>query len=246
MEKLISFFIDNIPSSKTILIAGPVFLLWAYCCLSFAGYLKTVRHVKTGYSRKTFHLLIFLTATVLQFTAGLPIVCLLGGMTTIILAYALFRGSGHSLYEGIAREKDAPYQTFFIVVPYFATLVGGLVNNIFFGQFVIIGYLVGGLGDAAGEPVGTRWGKHKYTVPSFGSFKSTRSIEGSLGVFLVSLFSIIVGSMLLPNVNFNLATITIMFLMAASSALLEAVSPHGWDNTTMQIVPALLAYLFLQ
>jgi len=26
----------------------------------------------------------------------------------------------------------------------------------------MVGYLVGGLGDAAGEPVGTRWGKHRY------------------------------------------------------------------------------------
>jgi dolichol kinase len=33
--------------------------------------------------------------------------------------------------------------------------------------------------------------------------------------------------------------------IAAVSALVEAVSPHGWDNLTMQIIPSALAWAWL-
>ncbi|MDX9862793.1 MAG: hypothetical protein RBS99_17940, partial [Rhodospirillales bacterium] len=33
--------------------------------------------------------------------------------------------------------------------------------------------------------------------------------------------------------------------IALLSALTEAVSPHGWDNATMQVVPTALAWLWL-
>jgi len=245
METLINFFIENTPPLKTIILVGPLFLLWSYLCLSFAGWLKTKRQVRTGYTRKTFHILIFLSVVVLNVISGLPIVCLFGGMTTLVIAYALVKGEGHPLYEAMAREKDAPFRTYYIIVPYFATLIGGIVSNIFFGQFAIVGYLVGGLGDAAGEPVGTRWGKHKYTPPTFSSFKSTRSLEGSFGVFLVSLIGIIIAAALVPQLHFNLRTIAIIPLIALASTLLESISPHGWDNATMQIFPSLLASVLL-
>ena len=33
--------------------------------------------------------------------------------------------------------------------------------------------------------------------------------------------------------------------IAAASALVEAVSPHGWDNLTMQLIPSALAWAWL-
>lgn len=205
------------------------------------GLPKTVRGVKTGYTRKAFHVLTFLTAATLQLTGGLPYVCLFGGMTTLVLAYALIRGEGHPLYEAIAREKDEPYRTYYIVIPYIATLVGGVVGNIWFGPVSIIGYLVGGLGDAAGEPVGTRWGAHRYVVPTLSTVKTTRSIEGSIGVFIVSVVSVAVGMLLIPEVTLSARSLLVIPAIALASTFLEAISPHGWDNATMQLAPALLA-----
>lgn len=245
MNKLIDFFIVNTPSLRIILLAGPPFFLWAYLCLWFAGYLKTKRGVRTGYTRKTFHILIFSSVVILNQLGGLPIVCLFGGMTTFVIAFALIKGEGYPLYEAMAREKDAPYRTYFIVVPYFATLIGGIASNMLVGPIAIVGYLVGGLGDAAGEPVGTRWGKHKYTPPTFSSFKSTRSYEGSLGVFLISILAIIFAVTFAPQLSFNLKALVMIPLIGFTSAAVEAVSPHGWDNATMQITPSLLAFALL-
>lgn len=245
METLINFFVANTPPLKVILVLGLPFLLWAYLCLWFAGWLKIKKQVRTGYTRKTFHILIFTSVVVLSQIGGLPIVCLFGAVTTLVIAYALIRSDGHLLYEAMAREKDAPYKTYYIVVPYFATLIGGIAGNILVGQIAVVGYLVGGLGDAAGEPIGTRWGKHTYTPPTFSSFKSTRSYEGSLGVFLVSCFAIIISISILPQLHFTLKTFVMIPLIGFASMLLEAVSPHGWDNATMQIVPSLMAFALL-
>ena len=33
--------------------------------------------------------------------------------------------------------------------------------------------------------------------------------------------------------------------IAAASALVEAVSPHGWDNLPMQLIPSALAWAWL-
>jgi phytol kinase len=245
METLINFFVANTPPLKVILVCGFPFLLWAYLCLWFSGWLKIKKQVRTSYTRKTFHILIFTSAAVLSQIGGLAIVFLFGAMTTLVIAYALVQGEGHFLYEAMAREKDAPHRTYYIVVPYFATLIGGIVSNMLVGQIAVVGYLVCGLGDAAGEPIGTRWGKHTYAPPTFSSFKSTRSYEGSFGVFLVSCIAVIISVSLLPQLHFSLKTFAMIPLVGFASMLLEAVSPHGWDNATMQIAPSLMALVLL-
>jgi phytol kinase len=245
MKHLLTFIESNTPPIRTILTLGPIFLAWSYCCLSLAGYLKSKRRLKTGYTRKTFHVLVFLTAATLQQTLGLPLVCLFGAMTTLVLAYALWRGAGHPLYEAIAREKDEPYRTYYIIIPYLATLAGGIAGNLWFGPAALIGYLVGGLGDAAGEPVGTRWGRRRYTVPTLSSVKTTRTIEGSIGVFVASLVAVALGLLLAPGFTINPHSVALIPLIALGCALLEAVSPHGWDNATMQIGPVFLVALLL-
>jgi phytol kinase len=94
---------------------------------------------------------------------------------------------------------------------------------------------------AAGEPVGTRWGKHRYIVPTLSQVKTTRSIEGSIGVFIASLIAAVVGMLLTPGFAFSARSLLTVLPIALVSAVLEAVSPHLWDNATMQLAPALMA-----
>jgi phytol kinase len=115
-----------------------------------------------------------------------PLLNLFGGATTLVLSYALVRGAGDPLYEALAREKDVPYRTWYIVVPYLATLAGGLAANALAGATAVIGYLVCGIGDAVGEPIGTRFGRHTYRVLAPGRVVSYRSLEGSCAVAVCS------------------------------------------------------------
>jgi len=241
----VDFFVANFPSAKALAVGCPVAFLWAVACLMFAGFLKTRGNWKTGYTRKVIHSLIFGSVVVVHWIWGTPGVCVFGGMTTLAIAYALLRGSGHFMYEAMAREKDAPRRTHYIVVPYFATLIGGLLSNIFFPRAAVFGYLVAGLGDAIAEPVGTRFGKHQYRVPAVRGVRAVRSLEGSGSVLIVSALALIVCLALSPQFALSWRSLLIVVLIAAISTLVEAVSPHGWDNATMQVVPALLGTVLL-
>ena len=159
VDRALEFFITNFPSWEAIAIGGPLGLAWSFAALWFAGRLKQ-RGTRTGYTRKVFHFLIFSTVAALQWRFGTPAVCLFGGMCTLAVFFAVWRGPGHMLYEAMAREKDEPHRTFFLLVPYFTTLVGGLVSNVLFGPIAVAGYLVTGLGDAIGEPAGNRFEAH--------------------------------------------------------------------------------------
>jgi phytol kinase len=238
MNLFITFFIDNFPTLREFILWFPLFLIWAYACLFLAGYFKKYHDLKTGYTRKIFHFLIFTSAAAIQSIWGLRTLCLFGGATSTIILYAILRGDGHLLYEAMAREKDAPHRTYYIIAPYCATLIGGVTSNAFFGEAALVGYLVAGLGDAIGEPVGTRFGKHPYRVPSFRGVQSTRSYEGSAAVLCVSLLAIIVSFNISPHLNFPGQSWLIFFGLALISAIAEAISPHGWDNAVMQILPS--------
>ncbi|OQX88747.1 hypothetical protein B6D60_01265 [candidate division KSB1 bacterium 4484_87] len=245
MDRIFSFFIDNFPSAKTILLGGPAGFLWALLCLYVAGRFKMKLGMKTGYTRKIFHFCIFASVAVIQFVWGTPIVCLFGGMTSLVILLAVILGDGNILFEALAREKDEPHRSYFIVVPYLSTLIGGLATNIFLENFAIFGYLVTGFGDAIGEPVGTRFGTHTYRVPSLRTVRTTRSLEGSLAVFLVSSVAILLGMMLTTGMSFHSIILLKILLIGLLSAVIEAASPHGWDNMAMQILPALMVKYLL-
>jgi len=243
LDRAVGFFVENFPPWQTIAIGGPLGLGWSFVCLGFAGYLKR-NGTRIGYTRKVFHFLIFSTAAVLQWRSGTPAVCLFGGMCTLVIFFAVWRGAGNVLYEAIAREKDQPHRTFFVLIPYFSTLVGGLLSNILFGPAAVAGYLVTGLGDAIGEPIGTLIGKHPYRVASLSSVPATRTIEGSIAVLVMSAVALVLATTVSPHIAFSSLGVCKILVIAAACAAAEALSPHGWDNATMQIIPAALVRLW--
>lgn len=244
IHSLLDFFRANIPSPQTLILAGPPALLWAAACLHLAGWLKVNRGWKTGYTRKLFHFLTFGTVVVVHWRLGLPGVCLFGGMVSLVLAFALYRGAGHSWYEALAREKDAPRRTHYVIVPYVATLLGGLAANIFFPATAVFGYLVTGLGDAIAEPVGTRFGRHQYRAPAMRGVRAVRSLEGSAAVFLASMLSLSGWLAFASGAPWSAASFGWLLSIALAATMVEALSPHGWDNFTLQVVPAWLGSLF--
>jgi phytol kinase len=228
-------------SSLAVVVPGALLaLVWSYCCLRFAGYLKTRMGVRTGYTRKVFHALIFLSAVVAHALGGFVAVCVFGTMVSLVVGLAVLRGPNDRLYEALAREQDGPARTYYIVSSYFATLIGGLTSNILFGPLAIVGYLVGGLGDAAGEPVGTRWGRHHYLCA-----RVTKTFEGSFAVLTASLVALFIAVAIRPELHLDLRSVITLPLIAIVCTLVEAFSPRGWDNVPMQVVPTLLVAVLL-
>lgn len=216
-------------------------LVWSYSCLSLAAHLKTKFRLRTGYTRKLFHVLIFTSAVAVHAFGGFWAVCVFGLMVTAVVGLAVVRGRSNRLYEALARAQDRPYRTYYIIIPYFATLIGGMTSSIFFGPLAVVGYLVGGLGDAAGEPAGVRWGRHTYKASS----GVTKTFEGSLAVLVASSVALLISVAVSPALQFDLQLLIVLPVIAVVCTLVEAFSPRGWDNVPMQIVPTVLAAVLL-
>jgi len=197
------------------------------------------RGMRVAYTRKIFHFGIFTGAAAVHAHSGLPGTNAYGAAVAALVLYAVTRADGSGLYEALARETDRPHRTLFIVVPLVTTAVGGLVSALIAGPFAAVGYLVAGWGDAVGEPAGARWGRHTYRVPSLGGVPATRSWEGSAAVFAASwLASMVALTTLGVSWGVGLGVGAVVSVVATA---VEAVSPHGTDNLTVQVVASLLA-----
>lgn len=217
----------------------PAAALYAGAAAALSAHLRVARGVRTPYTRKIFHFLIFSAAGAIQMAWGLPGVVILGTVTSAIVLVAVWRGDGFPFYEAMARPSDAPRRTLFILIPLVTTAVGGVVSNLAFPAFAYAGYLVCGWGDAAGEPVGTRWGRHRYRVPSMGGVASTRSLEGSAAVFAAGAAATVIALLAsgAPPAEAGLIGVA----AGLAGALVEAVSTHGLDNLTVQVAASAAA-----
>lgn len=220
-----------------------IMLIYALSCAYLVGKLNK-NGVRVPYTRKIFHFLIFSFAGILHFKVGLIHVMIFGSIVSGLVVIATIIGERNSFFRAMARLTDKPYEKKFILVPLISTAIGGLLSNLFFGHYALIGYLIAGWGDAIGEPVGSKWGKHKYKVLSFGGIKVTRSIEGS---FAVALVSFIVCAIVLNLMSFPLGySMFIAMICSILSCIVEAISTHGIDNLTMQITASGTVYFLIE
>lgn len=228
----------TLPPLTTSLWLAPILAAGVLALFGVAGRLKTRRGVRTGYTRKIVHFVLFGSAAGLSLTLGYESVNLLGGIGALVLLFAIWRGDGHPFYEAIARENDAPRRAFYVVAPSVATVAGGISSALLFGEFAAVGYLVAGCGDAIAEPVGLRFGRHPYRAPGLGfGVRSVRTLEGSAAV-LVTSFVVAAPVLLLAPFTDDWtagAALLTALVVAVATTLVEAASPHGLDNLTVQL-----------
>jgi phytol kinase len=92
-------------------------------------------------------------------------------------------------------------------------------------------------GDAMAAILGRQYGQINYQV-----LGNTRSVEGSVSMFLFSLVSTFLALWLLPPSS-GWSSLGIAFVVALAATLIEAVSPWGLDNLTIPAVSGLVLYL---
>ena len=240
---MLELFLSSLPNFRVLVTVTPIAALYLLLVAWLVGRLRTRRQIRTAYTRKLFHFLVFTAVSIVHLIWQLPGVTVFGIVSTLIVVYAVRRGDGFPLYEALARPADAPHRTLFIIVPLITTALGGIATNSFFAAYAYVGYLVCGWGDAVGEPIGSRWGKHTYRVPSMAGVKAQRSLEGSAAVFVVGSVAAMLGL-----IAAGLVTSTALVIGLAcglAGAVVEAFSTHGLDNFTTQVAAAAVADLLL-
>lgn len=228
---------ELLPTPVVAAAAGGTALAVAAAGVLVAGGFRR-RGVRVPYTRKIYHIVVFTAAAFVHLRWEMPGAIAYGTVMALVVLAAVAIGEGNLLYDALARDTDRPHRTLFILVPLATTAVGGLIAAWVTGPFAPVGYLAAGWGDAAGEPIGTRWGRHRYRVPSLMGVAATRSWEGSAGVFLVATAGCTVALATLGGVPWWGGVVC-----GAVAAVAEGISNHGLDNLTVQVAPALTAYL---
>ena len=234
------------------------FIVWY-----IGGLLVLNKGVKTNYTRKINHFSIlflpFFLDMIIPYRSPngsgndffLTTIGLLFGLLYFLMFIKPIRERVNTIntaFLSIDRPEDRPYtlvwittQTaacFLVSIPLFGYLM--MINRM---ELIFIIIIINGIGDGLAEPIGVRFGKHKYrTYALFTKKKYERSIEGSSCVFITSLLTIILFSFSFSPNQFIVALITIPILMT----LAEAFSPHTWDNAFLFIVGGILLFLILQ
>ncbi len=148
------------------------------------------------------------------------------------------------MFRSFDRPEDRPYTLLWIVTQ---TAAGYCVLIPMSALFAYMGYLdlaiipilIYGIGDGLAEPVGVRFGKHKYKTPAiFTRREYYRTLEGSSAVFITSIIVIAAYHNYFTPTQFIVALILVPVIMT----LVEAISPHTWDSPTIFLAGFLALY----
>lgn len=137
-----------------------------------------------------------------------------------------------TMFKAVDRPEDRPYTLIWFSSQIITTLIVILPFSVYFNRinrtgYVFIPILINGLADGMAEPVGIRFGTHKYqTKACLSNRKYERSYEGSLCVFIISLIIILSYYSYMTLYQYIFCSISIPFLIT----LTEAYSPHTWDS----------------
>lgn len=205
--------------------------------LAVAGFLNN-NGVKDGYTRKIFHFVAFGSTAIFLKYAPLNTTLVLIIIGALSVGIACLAGNAFSWFNGIRRTSDYPNETLYVVLPLLSTIVWLTIGAILFDRFImIIGTICVAIGDAIAEPIGVKFGKHKYNVFSLTGNTSQRSLEGSLSVFIMCAMIIF----LFTN------NLTLSLGVGLLSSFIEAISPRGTDNLTLPVTASIalsIAFMF--
>jgi dolichol kinase len=137
-----------------------------------------------------------------------------------------------TMFASFDRPEDRPYTMLWLQTQIAAGYLVVIPLVVLFArqgmpELMLIPILVNGIGDGLAEPVGVRFGRHRYRVrPLNGGGSYTRSLEGSACVLVTGIITILLFRDAFTVPQFWAAMLTIPIGMT----LAEAFSPHTWDT----------------
>ncbi len=215
---------------------------FSLCLISYGtGSLVFHKNVKVNYTRKINHFAMFFIPMILDkiIPYGKSIELFILGcvltICTLIIYIQPVRSRVHitrRMFLSFDRPEDRPYTLKWLstqIIAGYVVITPAIVLFIKTGYsgLILIPVLINGIGDGLAEPVGIRFGKHKYkTKALFSKREYERSLEGSSCVFIASIAILFLFQSSFSNVEFIWALIVLPFTMTIA----EAFSPHTWDT----------------
>jgi dolichol kinase len=232
-------------------------LLISFVLCYVNGLLVERYHVKVNYTRKVYHFFVVIYSLygylLIRYDPSPTTDSIWGLVTT--LSWAMYLPAVRNrvpfiqtMFRSLDRPEDRPYTLRWIFLQFvlgFAVIIPTSFALAGMGMRHLIGIptLINGFGDGLAEPVGIRFGKHKYQVRAlFTDKRYTRSIEGSLCVLISGIFAVLVYQSSFTTAQLLLALTIIPIAMT----LAEAFSPHTVDTPSLFLVGGVAVYAILQ
>lgn len=205
------------------------------------------RGVRVNYTRKILHFVLFFVPLALADWIAYPasLATIVGSGLVFVACIATFAAPLRSrsaflatAYASIDRPEDRPYTLVWVTTQAlvtYAVLVAIVVWLDRYGQrpLVYITVLIAAIGDGLAEPVGVRFGRHRYRVRAlFTDRVYTRSLEGSLCVLASGALAVLTLRARMSGVELALA----LAVIPVATTLAEALSPHTWDGPLIYAV----------
>lgn len=230
-----------------------IFFVIQYIC----GLLVQRKGIKVNYTRKLIHFALFFLPFFLEkillsdsnpTANGLG---MLASLSTHLLYFNPIRsriGIINTAFMGLDRPEDRPNTLKWLFTQ--NLLASFVMGNLSFlltlysiENLIYIPIFINAIGDGLAEPIGIRFGRHKYqTRALFSKQKYTRSLEGSAAVFITSIVMVIVYTSFFTQIQFIILLATLPLLMTIG----EAISPHTLDNPFLYLICGIILLIVIQ
>lgn len=220
------------------------------------GLLVEKRNLKVNYSRKINHFCLFFIPVFISIFINYSenilsqIIGFILETALIVILAKPFRERSkvlNTMFASFDRPEDRPYTLLWLITQSMAgyiilVLLGYYFNYIGKSELILIPVLINGIGDGLAEPIGVRFGKHKYrTKGLFCKRYYERSVEGSLCVFIVSILTVVLFFSSFSGLQFLLA----LLILPPVMTLAEALAPHTWDTPFLFLTAGLALGILL-
>jgi len=222
-----------------------VLLLWGAFYAS--GSLVLYRNVKVNYTRKIVHFSFFFLPLFLDAvfpidgagsSASLSYIFILISFVVFIEPILSRAPFAQRMFLAIDRPEDRPYTLRWWWIQIFTAIValsiGAVILNVLgYGEMLVLVPVLAAMGDGLAEPIGVRFGKHKYRIYTL--FAKTdqkyyRTIEGSATVFVATFVVVLFSGAFFTTPEFILALILVPTIITVA----EAIAPHTMDTPFLQ------------
>jgi phytol kinase len=203
--------------------------VYVFAMIGVGEGLRKWRGYSTEFTRKLIHVSVGLWAfgTVLLFQhwyfAIIPL------LSFVLLNYISYRGG---IFKSVETGEKGNLGTVYFPIS-FAIIICLLWER---PNLLVASLMPMTWGDALAAVLGRRYGQRKYSV-----LGSTRSMEGSLAMFLFSWLSSFLALLLLPPLGWQTSMLYAL-AVAVFATLVEALSPWHADNLTVPLLSAALLY----
>ena len=215
------------------------------------------RGVRVNYTRKINHFALFFIPSLFDkfFIVHDSPYTWIGELIFFLGSFAVFLKPVRSRIPIIAtafssfdRPEDRPYTLLWYVMQEITGYLVVMPAITIYEKYNILALLsipilVSVFGDGLAEPIGIKFGKHKYHVNAlFVNRKYVRSIEGSSIVFISSILVVAFFHPFFTSIQYLIA----MLVLPIAMTLAEAYSPHTFDNPLICFVGFTLVFLIKQ